>query len=180
RTSPSPYASYLSPRFPPPASRLPLPPSLFPHLTGLELVLLLLAVSAGLRIVAERLNIPYAALLVVGGLLLALIPGLPEVTLPPDVLFLIFIPPLLYSGAITFPLRDFKSQLGPILRLSVIMVVVSTAAIAVVAHALHPSFTWAAAITLGAVISPPDPVAVLSVMRSLRMPRAIQSILEGE
>ena len=149
-------------------------------MTGLELVLLLLAVSAGLRIVAERLNIPYAALLVVGGLLLALIPGLPEVTLPPDVLFLIFIPPLLYSGAITFPLRDFKSQLGPILRLSVIMVVVSTAAIAVVAHALHPSFTWAAAITLGAVISPPDPVAVLSVMRSLRMPRAIQSILEGE
>ena len=149
-------------------------------MTGLELILLLLAVSAGLRIVAERLNIPYAAILVVGGLLLALIPGLPEVTLPPDVLFLIFIPPLLYSGAITFPLRDFKSQLGPILRLSVIMVVVSTAAIAVVAHALHPSFTWAAAITLGAVISPPDPVAVLSVMRSLRMPRAIQSILEGE
>jgi Na+/H+ antiporter len=147
---------------------------------GLELVLLCLAVSAGLRIVAERLKIPYAAVLVVGGLLLALIPGLPQVMLAPDVVFLIFIPPLLYSGAIYFPLRELRRQLGPIVRLSVVMVIVSTAAAAWVAHALYPSFTWAAAITLGAVISPPDPVAVLSVMRSLRMPRAIQSILEGE
>jgi monovalent cation/hydrogen antiporter len=149
-------------------------------MAGLQLILLCLAVSAALRMVAERLNIPYAAILVVGGLLLALLPGLPEVSIPPDVLFLVFIPPLLYAGAITFPLRDLKRQLGPIFRLSVVMVVVSTAAVAVVAHALHPAFTWAAAITLGAIISPPDPVAVLSVMRALRMPRQIQSILEGE
>lgn len=149
-------------------------------MAGLELVLLLLAVSAGLRLVAERLKVPYAALLVVGGLLLALIPGLPRVTLAPDVLFLVFIPPLLYSGAIAFPLRDFRREIGPILRLSVVMVLVSTAAVAVVAHRLHPSFTWAAAITLGAIIAPPDPVAVLSIMRSLRMPREIVSILEGE
>jgi CPA1 family monovalent cation:H+ antiporter len=149
-------------------------------MAGLELVLLLLAVSAGLRLVAERLEIPYAAVLVVGGLLLALVPGLPRVTLPPDVLFLVFIPPLLYVGAIAFPLRDFRSQIGPIIRLSVVMVLVSTAAVAVVAHWLHPSFTWAAAITLGAIISPPDPVAVLSIMRSMRVPRAILAILEGE
>ena len=149
-------------------------------MAGLQLILLCLAVSAALRMVAERLNIPYAAILVVGGLLLALLPGLPEVTIPPDVLFLVFIPPLLYAGAITFPLRDLKRQLGPIFRLSVVMVVVSTAAVAIVAHALHPAFTWAAAITLGAIISPPDPVAVLSVMRALRVPRQIQSILEGE
>jgi len=149
-------------------------------MAGLELVLLLLAVSVGLRMVAERLSIPYAAILVVGGLLLAFIPGLPQVTLAPDVLFLVFIPPLLYAGAISFPLRDFWREIGPILRLSVIMVLVSTAAVAVVAHAMHPSFTWAAAITLGAIISPPDPVAVLSVMRSMRMPRSVLSILEGE
>jgi CPA1 family monovalent cation:H+ antiporter len=80
---------------------------------GLELVLLLLAVSAGLRIVAERLNVPYAAILVVGGLLLALSPALPEVTMPPDVLFLVFIPPLLYSGAIAFAARS-AAQMGPI------------------------------------------------------------------
>ncbi len=149
-------------------------------MTGLELVLLLLAVSAGLRLIAERLSIPYATLLVIGGLLLALIPGLPAVTLPPDVLFLVFVPPLLYWGAVSFPLRDFRRQSAPIVRLAVVLVVVSTAAVAVVARALHPSFTWAAAITLGAIVSPPDPVAVLSVARSLKAPRWIVSILEGE
>src|SRR6202022_1654669 len=149
-------------------------------MAALELVLLLLAVSAGLRLVAERLRVPYAAVLVVGGLLLAFIPELPHVTLPPEVLFLVFIPPLLYAGAISYPLRDFRREIGAILRLSVVLVLISTAAVAVVAHWLHPSFTWAAAITLGAIVSPPDPVAVLSIMRPLRMPRQIVSILEGE
>jgi monovalent cation/hydrogen antiporter len=149
-------------------------------MAGLELVLLLLAVSAGLRLIAERLSIPYAAILVVGGLLLALIPGLPRVTLPPDVLFVVFVPPLLYWGAVSFPLRDLRRQIAPIIRLAVVLVLVSTAAVAIVAHRLHPSFTWAAAITLGAIVSPPDPVAVLSVTRSLRAPQWIESILEGE
>ncbi|HEX7981674.1 MAG TPA: Na+/H+ antiporter [Gemmatimonadaceae bacterium] len=149
-------------------------------MAGLELVLLLLAASAGLRLIAERVAIPYAAILVVGGLLLALIPGLPRVTLPPDVLFLVFVPPLLYWGAASYALRDFRRQLGPIVRLAILLVLVSTAAVAVVARTLHPSFSWAAAITLGAIVSPPDPVAVLSVARSLRAPRLIESILEGE
>ena len=149
-------------------------------MAALELVLLLLAVSAGLRLVAERLRVPYAAILVVGGLVLAFVPGLPQVTLPPEVLFLVFIPPLLYAGAVAYPLRDFRRELGAILRLSVVLVLVSTAAVAAVAHWLHPSFTWAAAITLGAIIAPPDPVAVLSIMRPLRIPRPIVSILEGE
>jgi len=149
-------------------------------MAGLELVLICLAVSAGLRVAAERVNIPYPTVLVVGGLILALIPGLPDVSLPPDVLFLIFIPPLLYAGAIQFPLRELRQQAGPILRLSVVMVLVTTLAVAAVAHALHPSFTWAAAFTLGAIISPPDPVAVLSLLRAMRLPRSIESILEGE
>ena len=149
---------------------------------GLELVLLLLAVSAGLRIIANRLALPYAAMLVVGGLLLAFIPNLPRVELAPDVLFLIFVPPLLYWGAISFPLRDLRRELGPILRLAVIMVLVSTAAVAALAHHIDPAFTWAAAFALGAIVSPPDPVAVLSLMRtpSLRAPRPVESILEGE
>lgn len=149
-------------------------------MAGLELVLICLAVSVVLRIAAERLNIPYPTVLVVGGLILALIPGLPDVNLPPDVLFLVFIPPLLYAGAIQFPLRDLRQQAGPILRLSVLMVIVTTAAVAAVAHKLSPSFTWAAAFTLGAIVAPPDPVAVLSVLRSMRIPREIESILEGE
>ena len=151
-------------------------------MAGLELVLVLLAVSAGLRIVADRLGLPYAAILVVGGLVLAFMPNLPRVELAPDVLFLIFVPPLLYWGAASFPLRDLRRELGPILRLAVVMVLVSTLAVAALAHALDPAFTWAAAFTLGAIVSPPDPVAVLSLMRSpsLRAPRAIESILEGE
>jgi len=130
-------------------------------MAGLELVLLLLAVSAGLRIVADRLTIPYSALLVVGGLALAFMPNLPRVELAPDVLFIVFVPPLLYWGAISFPLRDFWHEFGPIIRLAVIMVLVSTAAVAVTAHAMDPAFTWAAAFALGAIVSPPDPVAVL-------------------
>jgi len=151
-------------------------------MAGLELVLLLLAISAGLRIIADRLEVPYAAVLVVGGLVLAFMPNLPRVTLEPDALFLIFIPPLLYWGAVSFPLRDFRRELGPILRLAVLMVLVSTVAVAWVAHSLDPAFTWAAAFTLGAIVSPPDPIAVLSIMRSpaLRAPRPIESILEGE
>ena len=151
-------------------------------MAGLELVLLLLAISAGLRIIADHLEIPYAAVLVVGGLVLAFIPNLPRVTLAPDALFLIFIPPLLYWGAASFPLRDFRRELGPILRLAVLMVLVSTVAVAWVAHSLDPAFTWAASFTLGAIVSPPDPVAVLSLLRSptLRAPRPIESILEGE
>lgn len=149
-------------------------------MTGLTLVLLLLAVSVALRVLAERLPLPYPALLVIGGLVLAFMPHLPEVALSPDVLFLVFVPPLLYYGAVTFPLRDLKRELGPIVRLSVVMVLVTIVAVAALAHAIDPAFTWAAAITLGAVVSAPDPVAVLSVMRALHMPRAIERILEGE
>lgn len=151
-------------------------------MAGLELVLLLLAVSAGLRILADRLRQPYSSLLVVGGLGLAFAPNLPRVELAPDVLFLIFVPPLLYWGAVSFPLRDFRRELGPILRLAIIMVLVSTAAVATLAHSIDPAFTWAAAFTLGAIVSPPDPVAVLSLIHSpaLRTPRPIESILEGE
>ncbi len=149
-------------------------------MSGLELVLLLLAASVCLRIVAERWRIPYATLLVLGGLALAEIPHLPRIELAPDVLFLVFVPPLLYWGAAAFPLRDLRRSSGPILRLAVLMVLVSSAAVAVVVRAIDPAFTWAAAFTLGAVISPPDPVAVLSVMRSVRLPRDVERILEGE
>jgi Na+/H+ antiporter len=149
-------------------------------MSGVQLILVLLVVAVALRMVAGRLRIPYAALLVLGGLLLAFVPGLPRVDLPPDVLFLVFIPPLLYSGSRLYPLRDVRRQLGPIVRLAVVMVAISTAAVAVVAHALDPAFTWAAAIALGAIVSPPDPVAVVSIMRPLNAPQAIESILEGE
>src|SRR3954470_10719556 len=143
-------------------------------MSGLELILILLAASTALRIVAERRRIPFATLLVLGGVALAAIPRLPRVTVPPDVLFLVFVPPLLYWGAASFPLRDLREEIGPILRLAVLMVLVSTAAVAALAHAIDPAFTWAAAFALGAIVSPPDPVAVISILRDLKAPRAIQ------
>src|SRR5690606_24999003 len=107
-------------------------------MSGIELVLLLLAVSAVLRIVARRLGVPHPVLLAIGGLFVALVPGLPRVEIDPDALFLIFVPPLLYWGARQLSFRDFRHELGPILRLAVIMVLVTTAAVAVVARALDP------------------------------------------
>ncbi|HEV8215906.1 MAG TPA: Na+/H+ antiporter [Gemmatimonadaceae bacterium] len=148
--------------------------------SGLELILLMLAASTGLRIVAERGRVPYATLLVLGGLGLAAIPTLPRISAPPDVLFLVFVPPLLYWSAASFPLRDFRRASGPILRLAVLMVLVTCAAVAVVIHAIDPRFTWPAAFALGAIVAPPDPVAVVSLLRSLRLPREIERVLEGE
>ena len=147
---------------------------------GFELVLFLLAASIALRMFAERWRIPYATLLVLGGLALAQVPRLPRLELSPDLLFLIFIPPLLYAGAIAFPLRDLRRESGPILRLALVMVLVSTTAVAIVICAIDPKFTWAAAFALGAIVSPPDPVAVLSLMRWLGLPREVERILEGE
>src|SRR6478672_3202767 len=149
-------------------------------MSGLELVLVLLTASVGLRVLADRWALPYSTLLVIAGLALAAVPNLPRVALDPDALFLIFVPPLLYSAAIAFPLRDLRRSSGPILRLAVVMVLVSAAATAIVIRAIDPAFTWAAAFTLGAIISAPDPVAVFSVMRNLRLPREIERILEGE
>ncbi len=149
-------------------------------MAGIELVLLLLAVSVALRVLADRWRIPYATLLVLGGLGLSAVPRLPRITIAPDVLFLIFVPPLLYWGAAMFPLRDLRRESGPILRLAVIMVLVSTAATALVVHAIDPAFTWPAAFLLGAIVSPPDPVAVLSLMRWVRLPSDVAHLLEGE
>lgn len=147
---------------------------------ALEIVLVLLTAAAALRLVAERFGIPYPALLVVGGALLAFAPGLPDVDLSPDVLFLVFVPPLLYAGAVDYPLRDFRQQLGPIVRLAVLMVLVTMIGVAVFVHAWDPVFTWPAAFALGAIVAPPDPVAVLAMLRTLRVPRSVESILEGE
>jgi len=146
----------------------------------LELILLLLAVAAILEVVAHRIGVPHPALLVLGGLALALTPGLPRIEVDPETLFLVFIPPLLYRAAILTSWRDFRSHLRAILTLAVGMLLATVAVVAVVAHALTPEFTWATAFVLGAIISPPDAVAAVAVMRRLGVPRSIVSIVEGE
>jgi Na+/H+ antiporter len=147
---------------------------------GVELAVILLAAAAALRVLAGRLNLPHPVLLVLGGLALATIPGLPRIEFEPETLFLLFVPPLLYLTAFTTSLRDFRAQLGPIARYGTVVVLLTMAAVAAVAHALLPEITWPAAFVLGAIVSPPDPVAAVAVMRKLGAPRRIMTLLEGE
>ena len=149
-------------------------------MNGLELILVLLVVAAGLAVAAQRLAIPYPVLLVLGGLALALVPGLPRVRIDPQLVLLIFLPPLLFAAAWMTSWRDFAANLRPITLLAVGLVIVTMTAVAAVAHAVVPGMGWPEAFLLGAIISPPDAVAATAVTQRLKVPRRIVTILEGE
>lgn len=149
-------------------------------MTGLEILLLLLAVSCGLQLAARRFAVPHPVLLVIAGAALAFIPRLPRVSIDPEVLFLVFVPPLLYIAAFRTTLRELTAARWPILRLGVLLVLVTIGAVALTAHALSREFAWGAAFTLAAIVAPPDPVAATAVMRPLHAPARLVSILEGE
>jgi CPA1 family monovalent cation:H+ antiporter len=134
---------------------------------------------AALAWLASRINVSYPILLVLGGLAIALVPGLPRVELRPDLVFLIFLPPLLYYAGLLTSWRDFKSNLRAISLLAVGLVLFTAALVAWVAHDLM-GMSWAAAFALGAIVSPPDAVAATAVTRRLRVPRRVVHILEGE
>src|SRR5436309_3779118 len=146
----------------------------------IEVVFGLLVAVAVLALVARELPIPYPILLVVGGLALALVPGLPQVRLDPDLVFILFLPPLLYPAAIFTPWRDFRANLRPITLLAVGLVLFTTAAVGFLAHYFIPDFPLAAGFVLGAIISPPDAIAATAIAERLRVPRRIITILDGE
>ncbi len=146
----------------------------------LILVLGLLVAVVALAIIAPRLRIPYSILLVLGGLLLGFVPGLPRFTLDPDVVFLLLLPPLLYSSAWLTSWRDFRANLRPISLLALGLVLLTTVVVAVVAHALIPDLPWAVAFVLGAIVSPTDAVAATSIAQRLGIPQRIVTIIEGE
>jgi Na+/H+ antiporter len=148
--------------------------------TLFELLMLLIAVAGVLRILAQKWGVPHPSLLVLGGLLVALVPGLPQPTVDPELLFVIFVPPLLYWSALTISLREMRAFLGPIVRLATGLVIVTMAAVAAIIHLLAPQVGWPDAFVLGAIISPPDPVAASAVLRPLGAPRDVTTILEGE
>jgi len=147
---------------------------------GFETVLMLLVGVTILAMVARRLDVPTPALLVAGGLLVALLPGLPAVQFDPQVVFVVFIPPLLYRASLLASYRDVRANLRPILSLGVGHVVFATVAVAWVAHQVLAGLPWAAAFVLGAVVSPPDVAAATAFLRRLPMPRRIVTVLEGE
>jgi len=149
-------------------------------LTQLEIIIMLLGVMLALTTLSRRLLIPYPILLVIGGLVHSLIPGLPTVRLNSDLIFLVFLPPILWAAAYFTSLREFRANLRPISMLAVGVVLATTAAVAAIAHWLLPGLSWAAAIVLGAIVSPPDAVAATAIARRLGIPRRLVTILEGE
>ncbi len=145
----------------------------------IELVLALLAVVVAIGVAARRLGVAEPILLVVGGLVLGLQPWAPGVVLNPQVVFLLFLPPLLYAAAFRTPWPEFRAQLRSITLLAVGLVLFSTIAVALVARYVV-GLPWAAAFVLGAIVSPPDAVAAAAVTKRLRVPKLIVTILEGE
>jgi CPA1 family monovalent cation:H+ antiporter len=139
---------------------------------------LLLAVAV-LAMLARKSNISYPILFVIGGLVLGLVPGIPKVTLNPDLVFLFFLPPLLFPAALFTSWRDFRANLRPISLLAIGLVLYTTVAVAYLAH-YFLNLPLAAGFVLGAIISPPDAIAATAITQRLKVPRRIVTILEGE
>lgn len=151
---------------------------------GVEVVLALLLVVALLTVAARRLGIPYPILMTLGGLALGLVtrlaPDLPHVELAPELVFLLFLPPLLFSAAFFTSPRDLATFARPIGMLAFGLVLATTLIVGVIVHTLAPAIPWAVAFLLGAVVSPPDAVAATSIAQRLGLPRRVVIILEGE
>ncbi len=145
-----------------------------------QLVLTLLVAVVFVGLAARRFAIPAPVLLVVGGLVIALIPGLPRVEFERRLVFLIFIPPLLFRASLLASWRDLRANLRPILLLSVGLVVFTTIVVGVAVHALVPALPLGAAFALGALVSPPDAPAATAFLRELVIPRRLATVLEGE
>jgi Na+/H+ antiporter len=145
-----------------------------------EIVIIALFVSvAGLNAIARWLSVPYPIPLVLGGLVLGLLPGMPEIELEPDLVLVIFLPPLLYAAAFFADLRALRADIRAISMASVGLVLLTMAAVAVVAHEVI-GLSWPMSFALGAIVSPTDPVAATAIMRQLGAPRRLVNFIEGE
>src|SRR6188472_395873 len=143
-------------------------------------VLAVLVAIAALYWVATRIGVPYPTLFVLGGLALAFVPGVPRIVLDPDLVLLVFLPPLLFIAATETPIRELRTNIAPITRLALGLVIVTILVVAAVAQWLVPSFGIAAAFTLGAIVAPTDALAATTVFRRLGAPRLVQTLIEGE
>jgi CPA1 family monovalent cation:H+ antiporter len=149
-------------------------------MTNLAIIILLLAVVTALAQVTDKIRIPYPILLVLAGIGIGVIPGLPVITLDPDIVFLIFLPPVLYAAAWNTSWPDFKEAIRPISLLAVGCVLFTTVIVALAAHHFIPDFGWVESFVLGAIVSPPDAVAATAATKGLKIPKRIITILEGE
>src|SRR5215475_8491337 len=146
----------------------------------LEQLLALFVAAVVLASVARRVGAPYPVFLALGGALLAFLPGAPSFSVPPELVLALFVAPVLLDAAYDASLRDLKDNWAPVTSLVVFAVGLTTAAVAFVVHSLMPAMPWPAAIALGAIVAPPDAVAATAVLRQLRPPHRLLTILEGE
>ena len=144
-----------------------------------QIFLILLAVLAGAALLARRTNVAPAILLLLGGIVLAFVPGMPSLELPPELVLLLVLPPLIYSASVAMSWREFRFNLRPIILLAVGCVIFTAFAVAAATHYLI-GLPWNVGFLLGAIVAPPDVVAPLAIARKLGMPRRILVILEGE
>ena len=146
----------------------------------LEQLLVLFVAAVVLAAGARRVGAPYPVFLALGGAALAFLPSAPSFTLPPELALALFVAPVLLDAAFDASLRDLKDNWAPVTSLVVFAVVLTTGAVALVVRALIPDMPWGAAIALGAIVAPPDAVAATAVLRPLKPPHRILTILEGE
>ena len=149
-------------------------------MSGFESLLGVLLVAVLLAAVARRVGAPYPAFLALGGAVLAFVPGAPRFSIDPEVALALFVAPVLLDAAYDSSPRDLKDNWVAVGSLAVVSVILTTLAVAWVTRALVPAIPWAAAIALGAIVSPPDAAAATAVLRQLKPPHRILMILEGE
>ncbi|HYG20364.1 MAG TPA: cation:proton antiporter, partial [Ohtaekwangia sp.] len=146
----------------------------------IAVIIILLAVVTALAEITDKIRIPYPILLVLAGIGIGFIPGLPHISLHPEIVFLVFLPPILYYAAWSTSWPDFKAAKRPITLLAIGCVIFTTCTVAWIAHTFIPGLGWPGAFVLGAIISPPDAVAATAATKGLGLPRRVITVLEGE
>jgi len=145
-----------------------------------SIVLIILSIVICLSAIANKIRVPYPVLLVVAGIAVGFIPALPDIELNPDIVFLIFLPPLLYEAAFNISITEFRANINTIGTLSITLVFLTASGIAVASHYLIPGMTWPLSFVLGAILSATDAVAAMSITKGLGLPHKTITILEGE
>ncbi|MBC7423083.1 MAG: cation:proton antiporter, partial [Ferruginibacter sp.] len=145
-----------------------------------QIVIFIMAILIGLSAFADKLKLPYPILLVGVGLVIGFAPVVPDLALNPEIVFLIFLPPLLYDAAFKTSWHEFKTAIRPISTLAITLVFFTTITVAIAAHYFIPGFSWPLSFVLGAIVSPPDAVAATGIIKGLGLNKKVVTILEGE
>jgi monovalent cation/hydrogen antiporter len=161
-------------------SLLPIPLPLAMHFEPVVFAVVIAVLVVSLTALARRLPVPTPILQVIAGFAVAMIPGVRIPELDPNLVFFVFLPPILWGAAMFTSVREFKRNIDKIGTLAVGLVIVTTAVVAVVARMMFPDLPWAVAVALGAIVSPPDAVAATAIVSRLRVPPRVITVLEGE